>query len=224
MDDPMDVVAFVLPLFLSIILHEMAHGWVALVLGDTTAKRAGRLTLNPIAHVDPAGSILVPGLLFVSNVGFMFGWAKPVPVDFAALNHPKKDMGLVALAGPMMNFILAVLFAISFKSMMLYTAPTSTTMWLVAMCQYGIVVNLSLCAFNLFPLLPLDGGRIVTSMLPMKWAVAYSGTEKYGFLILLLILIGFPLISNAFGYNLDVISAYMAWMMKQFLYLFDFIL
>lgn len=220
----MDLLAFVLPLFLSIILHEMAHGWMALMLGDTTAKRAGRLTLNPIAHVDPVGSLLVPGILFMSNAGFMFGWAKPVPVNFAALHHPKKDMGLVAVAGPGMNLILAVLFAVSFKSVLTYSAPTPGMTWLAAFCQYGILINLSLCAFNLFPLLPLDGGRIVTSLLPMKWAVRYSETEKYGFLVLMVILIGFPLLGDAFGYNLDIISTYMSWMMKQFVYLFNFIL
>ena len=224
MNSSIDVVAFIIPLFLSIILHEIAHGWVALKLGDTTAKRAGRLTLNPLKHIDPVGSILIPAVLFLSHAGFMFGWAKPVPVSFSSLNHPKKDMGLVALAGPLTNLTLAILFAFLLKGFATYTSINTVSSFGISLCQYGVLINLSLCAFNLFPLLPLDGGRIVVSLLPLSWALAYSKTEKYGLLLLLLLLIGFPLIGEEFGYNLDVISIYMSWMMKQFLYLFNYIL
>lgn len=203
---------FILPLFFSIILHEMAHGWVALKLGDVTAKKAGRLTLNPVAHIDPVGSILVPGLLFLSGTGFMFGWAKPVPVNFAALKDPKRDMGLVALAGPLMNFILAILCALVVEAGGRYFPHTLAFKWVLDNFVAGFMISLSLCAFNLFPMLPLDGGRIVTSLLPNKWAFKFAGLERYGFLILVMLLMGLPYLGQLLHVNLDILGHYMHWM------------
>ena len=179
------VSTFIIPLFLSIILHEMAHGWVAYKCGDSTAKRMNRLSLNPISHIDPVGSVFVPVLLMLSNSGVMFGWAKPVPVNYDALRDKKHDMGLVALAGPFLNFLLAFLSAFILLSLQKMDIETNNIifLWIVDSVNALWVVNLGLCAFNLFPLLPLDGGRILTSILPEKIAESYSETEKYGFFI-----------------------------------------
>lgn len=212
---------FVIPLFLAIILHEMAHGWAALKLGDKTAQKAGRLTLNPIAHIDPVGTIFVPGFLFLSGSPFMFGWAKPVPVRFEALRDPKRDMGLVAIAGPLMNFLMAfvaVFILILFEK---YLPGSFVFAWLKGNFQALFIISISLCAFNLFPMLPLDGGRIVVSLLPQKWAQTYSKTEQYGFLIFLLLLIGLPYLGRILNLNLDIIGAYMVWMRTGLLHIID---
>lgn len=206
-----DLSTFVIPLLLAIILHEIAHGWMAYKLGDNMAKSLGRLTLNPIPHIDPVGSILVPGILFLSGAGVMFGWAKPVPVNFSGLKDPKRDMGMVALAGPLTNFILAVLSLIVAGIFQPYVAYSLLIEWFFDSFRAFFMINLALCAFNLFPILPLDGGRILVSLLPQKWSNEYAKTEHYGFFILMGLLFLLPLI------GVDAIRGYMTWMMQGLL-------
>ncbi len=183
------IAVYVLPVLLAITLHEAAHGYVARLFGDRTAELAGRITLNPMRHVDPVGTLLMPALLYVATKGaFLFGYAKPVPVNFGQLRHPKRDMVWVALAGPMSNFVQAWawgLLAIALAAMQ------SQEAFFVQMAQAGILVNLVMFAFNLFPLPPLDGGRILVGLLPWRAAMAVSRVEPYGFFIVLgLVLFG----------------------------------
>ena len=197
---------YIIPLFTAIILHEIAHGWVAYKLGDNTAKNLGRLTFNPIPHIDPIGSILLPSLLFISQAGIMFGWAKPVPVRFGALKDIKKDMGLVALAGPLTNFCLAFLSALCLLGIQKFISVNIISQWFFDSMQAFYWVNLGLCAFNLLPILPLDGGRILVSILPRDLSNQYAQTEKYGFYILIIGLFFLPMM------GIDVIRGYMMWM------------
>ena len=176
---------WIIPLMLAIIVHEVAHGLVARKLGDDTAARAGRLTLNPLPHVDLVGSILLPLLCWLSHSGFMFGWAKPVPVNFNRLNRPKCDMGLVAVAGPVANLLLAILFVIIGRFAVELLPQGTFLQWIMENIQNGVVVSLVIGIFNLLPILPLDGGRILVSILPTKYAIKYQSTEKYGFFVLI---------------------------------------
>ena len=211
---------YIIPLLLSIILHELAHGWMAYWCGDSTAKAYGRLSLNPVAHIDPVGSVFVPLALFLSHSGVMFGWARPVPVNFYALKDTKRDMGLVALAGPFLNFLLAVLFGIllEFLSRNFANNSGAVFMWFLDSIKAFFIVNLSLCAFNLFPILPLDGGRILVSVLPKNLSESYAETEKYGILILLGLLFILPMM------RIDILSGYMNWMAQGLLNIITFIL
>ena len=207
---------YIIPLFLAIVLHEVAHGWMAYKLGDNTAKSMGRLTLNPVRHIDPVGSILVPALLFISHAGFMFGWAKPVPVRFGALKDIKRDMGLVALAGPLCNFILG-LFSFFIAILLEKYAPANLlTLWLFDTFRAFLGINLALCAFNLLPLLPLDGGRILVSLLPNRWSMEFEQTERYGFVFLMTLVFFLPML------GIDVLSVYMHWMMSGLMDLLSF--
>lgn len=172
------------PVLFAIIVHEVMHGFVALRCGDHTAKFAGRLTLNPIKHVDPIGTILLPALLIIMKAPFIFGWAKPVPVDWRNLRNPKRDMALVALVGPLSNFVMALIWALLFK-LLLAHAPTSL---FVLMAKTGIYVNVALMVLNILPLPPLDGSRIVASFLPPRAAYRYNQLERYGFIILIILL------------------------------------
>jgi len=175
-----------LPVLLAIILHEVAHGWVADRLGDDTARRAGRLTLNPIAHVDWIGTILIPVLLLVLQSPFLFGYAKPVPVNFMRLNHPKRDMVWVALAGPATNLLLALASALLLRFAI--HLPDWMALPLASMCQASIIINLVLCLFNLIPLPPLDGGRVLVGLLPEPLASPLARLEPFGFMIILALL------------------------------------
>ena len=184
---------WIIPLLLCIILHEVAHGYVALKLGDKTAWLMGRLTLDPRKHIDPIGSILVPGLLLLSDSHMLFGWAKPVPVDFNQLNHPKRDMGLVALAGPMANVLLAIAFVLIGRFILLIMpANSSMTFWLIENIKNGIGFSLILACFNLLPILPMDGGRIMVALLPKEYSKMYQQSEKYGLFILFGVLFVLP--------------------------------
>lgn len=174
-----------LPIIFAITVHEAAHGYAAKYFGDLTAERMGRITLNPIKHIDPIGTILLPAITLVAG-GVLFGWAKPVPVNFANLRNPKKDMLWVAAAGPASNFFMAVFWALmlSFSSGMVGMSGQ----FLSHMSWVGIRINLILMVLNLLPLPPLDGGRIAVSLLPMNLAMKLSQVERYGFLILIALL------------------------------------
>jgi Zn-dependent protease len=166
-----------------IVTHELAHGWVAYKLGDPTAKDAGRLTLNPLAHLDPIGTVLLPALLVISRSPVIFGWARPVPVNPYNFRDPRKGMLLTSLAGPGANFMLAVLFAAVFKTGIF---PAHSLPWTFLL--YGILISLVLGLFNLIPIPPLDGGGIIASILPPELAGRYMRIERYGFLILIALL------------------------------------
>lgn len=190
------IALWALPVLVAIIFHEVSHGWVAYRLGDPTAARMGRLTLNPIAHIDPIGTILLPALLIISNAPFLFGYAKPVPVNFQNLGNPKRDMVWVALAGPAMNLLLALgcilalkiglpLIAagtIHFSSLVEFLAPVAL------MAKNGVLINIVLAVFNALPLPPLDGGRVAVGLLPDPYSTALARVEPYGFLILIVLL------------------------------------
>lgn len=179
------IIIWAIPVLFAITLHEVAHGWVALRLGDRTAQMMGRLTLNPIKHVDPIGTLLVPGILLLLG-GFIFGWAKPVPVSYQNLRKPKTDMAWVALAGPMANLVMATIWALVAKiGLSLVQSGVGLGEAMMFMGIAGVLINAMLMMLNLLPLPPLDGGRVLVSMLPgpMGWQV--SRLEPYGFFILL---------------------------------------
>jgi len=178
------VLVYALPVIFAITVHEAAHGYVARYLGDQTAWTMGRVTLNPIKHIDPIGTILMPLLLYFATSGtFLFGYAKPVPVDFGRLRNPKRDMIWVALAGPAANFIQAILWALFFVGL---AAAGVTETFFVTMAQGGVLVNLVMWAFNLFPLPPLDGGRVLAGLLPRGRAQdLLARIEPYGFFIVM---------------------------------------
>ena len=178
------IVIYALPVIFAITVHEAAHGYAAKYFGDMTAHKAGRISLNPIRHIDLFGTIILPALLFWSTHGsFLFGWAKPVPVDFSRLRNPKKDMLWVAAAGPASNFVMAILWVFVIKFSM--NAPESIAYPLAVMGKAGISINIVLMVLNLLPLPPLDGGRIAVSLLPMKYAMKFAQIERYGFIILI---------------------------------------
>ena len=179
------VVVWSLPVLFAITVHEVAHGWVAKRLGDPTAMMMGRLTLNPLKHIDPVGTVVVPIILLMLG-GFIFGWAKPVPVTWANLRNPKRDMAIVALAGPVSNLLMALIWALVAKIGMLIiaTAPFIGQP-LIYMGGAGIFINIALMVLNLLPLPPLDGGRVVSGLLPGPLSYKYDKIEPYGFFILL---------------------------------------
>ncbi|MFA6378851.1 MAG: site-2 protease family protein [Candidatus Omnitrophota bacterium] len=186
--------------FFSVILHEIAHGWVAYRLGDPTAKNAGRLTLNPFPHIDLLGTVLLPGILLLTHSPIVFGWAKPVPVNFALLRHPKRDMIWVGLAGPFVNIFLASALAIVMQINILPAAQPFLKM--------GILVNLVLAVFNLIPIPPLDGSRFVLGILPYKIARSYAQLERYGVVIVFLLLY-FGVLDHVIWPVVDLLSHYL---------------
>ncbi len=174
----------ILPLLFAITVHEVAHGWVAKLYGDPTAQRLGRLTLNPLKHIDPVGTILVPGLLLMLG-GFIFGWAKPVPVTWENLRHPKRDMAIVAAAGPAANLLMAFFWAVVAKIGYLLGPDSWAGIPMQYMGIFGIQINAVLMILNLLPLPPLDGGRVAVGLLPGPWAWQLARIEPFGFFILL---------------------------------------
>ena len=183
------VLIYALPVLFSITVHEAAHAYAARYFGDYTATMLGRVTLNPVKHIDPIGTILMPLLLYFSTSGaFLFGYAKPVPVNFGKLRNPKRDMIWVALAGPASNFVQAIAWALL---LVVLVATQTDERFFIEMARGGILVNLVMWAFNLFPLPPLDGGRILVGLLPARAAMTFSRLEPYGFFIVLaLVLFG----------------------------------
>ncbi|WP_047514348.1 site-2 protease family protein [Methylophilus sp. Q8] len=179
------IAAYALPILFAITVHEAAHGYAAKFFGDLTAERMGRITLNPFKHIDPIGTILLPALSIILG-GVLFGWAKPVPVNFGQLRRPKQDMLWVALAGPASNFAMAIVWGLMLARIALF--PESAQAFLAQMSLAGIQINLVLLVLNLFPLPPLDGGRIAVSLLPMQAAIKFAQIERYGMLILIALL------------------------------------
>lgn len=176
-----------LPVLFAITLHEAAHGYVARHFGDLTAYQAGRISLNPLRHIDPIGTVLVPLVMFMT-AGFLFGWAKPVPVNFGNLRRPKQDMLWVAIAGPASNLFMAILWIMVAK-LALSSSGGTTAAWFYAMSQAGITINVVLMVLNLIPLPPLDGGRVAVSLLPHPYAYQFAKIEPYGMFILIGILL-----------------------------------
>lgn len=195
---------WVIPVLLAITMHEAAHGFVARALGDDTAARLGRVTLNPIAHIDLFGSILLPAVLLLLRSPFLFGYAKPVPVNFGALHHPRRDMVFVALAGPGMNIALALVAALLMRPLEGTSGPAAE--WVAHNLENAVVINVVLAVFNMFPLPPLDGGRVVTGILPPSLSASYGKLEPYGMTILLALIFILPYLGSLLGRNLNVIS------------------
>ena len=177
------VAIYALPVLFAITIHEAAHGYVARYFGDNTAWTLGRVTLNPVKHIDPVGTIVMPLLLYIATSGaFLFGYAKPVPVQFGNLRHPKRDMIWVALAGPVSNLIQALLWGIGFYFLQ---GAGVTESFFIKMCEAGILVNVVMFVFNLFPVPPLDGGRVLVGLLPFKQAMLVSRIEPWGFFVVM---------------------------------------
>jgi Zn-dependent protease len=195
---------WLLPLLFAITFHEAAHAYVARFLGDHTASQLGRVSLNPIRHIDPFGTVLLPGLLLLAHSPFLFGYAKPVPVNFRALRHPRMGMVLVAAAGPATNIALAIAAALSFH-LVVYLPPTAAQ-WTALNLKNAVVINAVLAVFNLFPLPPLDGGRIAVGLLPNVLARWLARLESYGMTILIALIIVLPLLGTQFGVDLGFVS------------------
>ena len=193
------ICAYALPIIFAITVHEAAHGYAARYFGDMTAHYLKRITLNPLRHIDPMGTILLPALTVMLG-GILFGWAKPVPVNFSNLRNPKKDMMWVALAGPASNLIMAIFWTIILVRINLF--PEQAELFLRVMCLAGIQINIILMVLNMLPLPPLDGGRVVVSLLPYPWSGYLAGLERYGLIILIFLLLSgllgkilFPLVN-----------------------------
>jgi len=184
---PQFIAVAALPLLFAITVHEVAHGWMAKQFGDPTAQRLGRLTLNPLKHIDPIGTVVVPIALLLLG-GFIFGWAKPVPVTWQNLRHPKRDMAIVAAAGPGANLVMALFWAVIARIGVELGALSWAGLPMIKMGQFGIEINAVLMILNLLPIPPLDGGRVAVGLLPGPWAWQLSRIEPFGFFILLALL------------------------------------
>ncbi|EAQ33549.1 peptidase M50 [Nitrobacter sp. Nb-311A] len=195
---------WVLPLVVAITFHEAAHGFVAHRLGDNTAWKLGRVSFNPLKHIDPFGTVILPGILLLTQAPFLFGYAKPVPVNFRNLNHPRMDMVWVALAGPATNILLAFVAASAFHGLGL--VPGNSAQWMADNLKNALIINVILAVFNMLPIPPLDGGRVAVGLLPRVLATPLSRLEPYGLLILIGILLLPPMLGRQLDLNLDVIS------------------
>ncbi len=195
---------WLLPVLIAITFHEAAHGYVARFLGDETASRLGRVSLNPLRHIDPFGTIVLPGLLLLARSPFLFGYAKPVPVNFRALRNPRIGMILVAAAGPAMNLGLAFVSALSFH--LVVYLPAVAAQWVAQNIKNALIINVVLAVFNLFPLPPLDGGRIAVGLLPDALSKYLARLEPYGMMILIGLLIVLPVLGSQLGVDLGFMS------------------
>ena len=195
---------WLLPVLIAITFHEAAHAFVARFLGDDTASQLGRVSLNPIRHIDPVGTILLPGLLLLAKSPFLFGYAKPVPVNFRALRNPRIGMVMVAAAGPAMNIGLAIVAALGFY--LISYLPITVAQWAAANLKNALIINVILAVFNMFPLPPLDGGRIAVGLLPNIFASQLARLEPYGMIILIGLLIVLPLLGSELGIDLGFVS------------------
>ena len=193
-----------LPAIIAITFHEAAHGFVAHRFGDDTAWRAGRVTFNPLKHVDPFGTIILPAMLILLRSPFLFGYAKPVPVNFRRLESPRRDMVWVALAGPGTNVLLAIVSSLLFYGVGLM--PPSPAEWLAENLVHSVQINAVLCVFNMLPLPPLDGGRVAVGLLPDALALPLARLERYGMLILLLFLFVIPYVGEQTGHDLNILT------------------
>ncbi len=182
------IIIWALPVLFAITVHEVAHGYVAEKLGDKTARILGRLTLNPLKHIDMIGTVLVPLVLLFLG-GFIFGWAKPVPINPRNFKNPRRDMALVSIAGPLSNFLMAIIWAVIMKfGLIMMGHGIKAGLPVMLMGQAGIMINLVLMFLNLIPIPPLDGSRVIAAMIPMKWLYYYDRIEPYGFVILILLI------------------------------------
>jgi len=199
---------WLLPVLIAITFHEAAHGYVARYLGDETALKLGRVSLNPLKHIDPFGTILLPGLLLLARSPFLFGYAKPMPVNFRALRNPRYGMVLVAAAGPAMNIGLAIIAALSFH--LIVYLPVIAAQWTALNLKNALIINVILAVFNLFPLPPLDGGRIAVGVLPNILGKQLARLEHYGMMILIGLLIVLPLLGSQLGVDLSFVSHFIS--------------
>jgi len=199
---------WLLPVLIAITFHEAAHGYVARFLGDDTASRLGRVSLNPLRHIDPFGTILLPGLLLLARSPFLFGYAKPVPINFQALRNPRSGMVLVAAAGPATNIGLAIVAALGFH--LIVYLPMIAARWAALNLKNALIINVVLAVFNLFPLPPLDGGRIAVGLLPNVFAKQLARLEPYGMMILIGLFIVLPVLGSQLGVDLRFVSHFIS--------------